>query len=101
MPKLIERSSTGKPAKPYDDFPLFPHPTKRRAKKIRGKMHYFGHWDDPEGALKTFLDQRDDLYAGRRPRSESDDLDIRESLNRFLTSKQRQLESARSQIEPS
>lgn len=33
-----------RPAKPYPDFPLFAHPTGYWAKKIKGRLHYFGQW---------------------------------------------------------
>ena len=73
-----------KPSKPYPDFPLFPHATRRWAKKIRGKMIYFGPWDDPDAALAKYQLQRDDLYAGRVPRI-SEGLTVRDLINHFLT----------------
>ena len=55
----------GKPNKPDPDFPLFPHATKRWAKKSRGKLHYFGPCDDPDGAPKKYLEEWDDLISDR------------------------------------
>jgi integrase len=77
-----------KPAKPYPAFPLYAHACGRWAKKIRGQVHYFAPWGDPDAALAMYLEQRDALHAGRKPRETSAGADLRELCNRFLNSKQ-------------
>jgi hypothetical protein len=79
-----------KPSKPYADFPLFPHATGRWAKKVRGKLHYFGKVDDdPTGqaALDRWLEVKDELLAGRKPRPKPEGLTVKDLCNRFLTTK--------------
>jgi hypothetical protein len=76
-----------KPAKPRPDFPLLPHATRRCAKKIRGKLRYFGPWDDPDGALRSYPAQKDDLHAGRRPRPASEGVTVKDVANAFLIHK--------------
>ena len=87
MPKSTKRTRRDKPAKPSPDFPHFPHATGRWAKKIRGKLHYFGPWENPHEALDKYVEQRDDLHAGRQPRKGGGGPTIRDLVNRFLTAK--------------
>ena len=72
-----------KPAKPRPDFPLFAHATGRWAKKIKGKLHYFGPWADPDAALARYVEERDDLYAGRKPRRKGEGLTVKDLINKF------------------
>jgi integrase len=82
-----------KPAKPYPDFPLFPHAAGVWAKKIRGKMHYFGPWSDPDGALKKYLAEKDALHAGRKPREATEGVTLKELCNQFLHAKRALVDS--------
>jgi integrase len=80
-------ADSGKPAKPYPEFPLTAHPAGYWCKKIRGKVHYFGPWDDPQSALDKYLAERDALHAGRVPRPNHDALTVKDSCNAFLSTK--------------
>jgi integrase len=93
MSKRILPDPSDKPAKPRPDFPLFAHANGCWAKKIKGRLHYFGMWDDPDGALKKYLDEKDDLHAGRVPRRAGDACTLRDLVNRYLTHKKQLLDS--------
>jgi integrase len=73
--------------KPYDDFPLTAHKNGQWCKKVRGTVRYFGPVADWKAALEKYLDQRDDLQAGRKPRSKTGGVTLADVLNRFLYSK--------------
>jgi len=77
----------GKPNKPYPEFPLTAHPAGYWCKKIRGKLHYFGPWADPDAALAKYLEQKDALHAGRKPRESSNGVTVKEACNQFLNAK--------------
>lgn len=94
MPTILGRTSAVR--KPHRDFPLFPHATGRWAKKVRGKLVYFGKVaEDPQGsaALGLWLDQKDDLLAGRVPRAGRGEPTIRDLCNRYLSVKQHQVQT--------
>src|SRR6266536_3265453 len=88
----IDNSTSGahrnKPAKPYPEYPLTPHPAGYWCKKIKGKMYYFGPWADPDGALAKYLEQKDSLHAGRKPRADPAGVTVKDVANGFLNAKQ-------------
>ena len=48
-------SKGDRPEKPHPDFPLYAHSNGQWAKKIVGKVYYFGPWSDPQAALQKWL----------------------------------------------
>lgn len=84
-----------KPSKPYPNFPLTAHPTRRWCKKIRGTLFYFGSWDDGwEAALDNYNRQRDYLHAGKKPPvTTGDGVTIAEAANEFLNAKRALVDS--------
>ena len=77
-----------RPSKPSRDFPLFAHRNGQWCKKVKGKLCYFGTFDaGPDKALKKWLEQRDDLLAGRVPRTKGGQLTVKDCCERFITAK--------------
>lgn len=74
-----------KPSKPYPEFPLYAHASKRWAKKIKGRTHFFGHWNDWKAALERFQYENDYLQQGRTPPPQNQTaLTVDELVNSFL-----------------
>src|SRR5262249_5798104 len=89
-----------KPTKPYPEYPLFPHNNGCWAKKIRGKLHYFGPWvssdtsdHGADAALQKSLAEKDDLHAGRAPRPDPAAATVRDAANAFLNHKRALLDA--------
>jgi hypothetical protein len=83
----------GKPTKPSADFPLFAHAAGVWAKKIRGRLVYFGPWSDPDGALAKYLEQKDALHAGKKSRESTEGITVKDAANAFLNAKKALLDA--------
>ncbi len=77
-------------SKPKSDFPLFLHRSGQWAKKVRQKLHYFG--SDRDKALDRWLEEKDYLLAGKKPRTGNGDcLTVGRLCNLFLESRERKV----------
>ena len=85
------RKATSPPDKPRPDFPLFCHKgTGYWAKKVRGKLEYFGKkTGDPKGeaALLPWLKHKDHLLAGRKRREDGEGLTVEDLCDHFINAK--------------
>jgi serine/threonine protein kinase/integrase len=111
MPKSTKSSRTRKlqrPAKPYPEYPLTPHPSGKWQKKIAGRIHYFGQWarrvagelvrvdgDGWEDALREYnLHNEAIRLTGNKSQATGDALTVKDLCNEFLTAKTRRLEAS-------
>lgn len=88
MATVTKRKTRSKSVK---NLPLTRHPRGYWVKKIRGKTHYFGRIaDDPEGqaAAIKWADEKDDLLAGRIPRSKRDGITVGRLCYDFIKTKE-------------
>src|SRR5262249_41683120 len=79
-------------------------------KKVRGKLHYFGPRFKPgepaaaasaaDAALKEYLDQKDALHAGRKPRPDTEGLTVKGAANAFLNHKRSLLDGGELSPQP-
>ncbi|WP_168566924.1 tyrosine-type recombinase/integrase [Crateriforma spongiae] len=79
-----------KPSKPRKDFPLFAHASGQWAKKVRGRLHYFGKWDNPVAAEAKWERDKLALLEGRDPNRDDTGDTVGWLCNVFMDSKQRQ-----------
>jgi integrase len=93
---MSKSTALDRPAKPRPDFPLFPHASGRWAKKVLGKLEYFGSWRDDrngERAEARWSQEKDDYYAGRKPRARDGAITVKAICDAFLTFKEAAVES--------
>ena len=70
-----------------------PTPRASGPRKSAARLHYFGPWDDPDGALAKYLEQKDALHAGRKPRPDPNAATVKDAVNAFLNQKKALLDA--------
>ena len=81
-----------RPDKPSPDFPLYAHASGKWAKKIAGRIRYFGSWADPAEALRQFETFLTNQRAAAGPVKRQPGLTIGGAVNAFLAAKERAIE---------
>ncbi|MCY2990718.1 MAG: hypothetical protein NTY19_22995 [Planctomycetota bacterium] len=88
---MSKKSTPSRPTrKAPKDFPLTRHPRSYWCKKVKGKLRYFGKIEsDPKGeaALAEWLRVKDELLAGRKPRSKQTGVTVKDVGSSFLNAK--------------
>lgn len=79
-----------KPDKPRKDYPMFAHPSGQWARKIRGKLWYFGVWADPAAAEERHDREYPFLKRGEIPPpiEVGDGVTVKQLCNVFLEAKE-------------
>jgi hypothetical protein len=65
---VTKRIKSQKPSPPYTPYLFYAHSLGLWAKRICGRVVYFGSWDDAQAAVDKFLEQRESCYAGHARR---------------------------------
>jgi hypothetical protein len=89
------RKQRHKPKKPYASFPLTSHNNGPWCKNIRGKIHFFGVWEDPEAAHRRYIEVAPELHAGRPPHQtvSADGCTVKDACDHYLTFQVHKLEA--------
>lgn len=64
---MAKSNQIEKPSKPYPEFPLYAHASRRWAKKIKGQTRYFGPWGDWQAALERYEHDVNYWQRGKTP----------------------------------
>ena len=91
---MVAKKSKSKPKKPSKGFPLYAHSNGQWCKTFKGEKHYFGPWDDPQGALKVWKEFEAKHVLGMQPKTSNDSggATVVGMVTGFLDSKQNKVD---------